>query len=65
MKKSVFALVLVFILVGCKAKKGLVEANASDDLATQKIIENHYDVKKDFQRHTFGRMQNTKTKINR
>ena len=48
MKKSVFALVLVFILVGCKAKKGLVEANASDDLATQKIIENHYDVKKDF-----------------
>ncbi|WP_396149500.1 DUF4292 domain-containing protein [Flavobacterium sp.] len=48
MKKSVFALALVFILVGCKAKKGLVEANASDDLATQNIIQNHYDVKKDF-----------------
>lgn len=48
MKPFLFALVLVFTLVGCKAKKGLTEGIASDDVATQKIIENHYDVKKDF-----------------
>lgn len=48
MKQLVSAIILVFTLVGCKAKKGLVEGKASDDLATQQIIENHYDVKKNF-----------------
>lgn len=48
MKQFLFALILVFTLVGCKATKGVAEGKASEDLATQKIIENHYDVKKNF-----------------
>ena len=48
MKQFLFVLILVTGLVGCRAKKGLTEGKAVDDLATQKIIENHYDLNKDF-----------------
>lgn len=48
MKQFLFALLLVSTLAGCKAKKGILEGKASEDLATQKIIDNHYDVKKNF-----------------
>jgi hypothetical protein len=48
MKQLLYAVILVFMLAGCKAKKGLSEGKASEDLATKKIIENHYDVKKNF-----------------
>jgi hypothetical protein len=47
--KQVFGIMIIlFSLVGCKAKKGIVEGKASDDLTTQKIIENHYASKSDF-----------------
>lgn len=48
MKHFFIACILVFSLIGCKTKKGILEGNASDDLTTQKIIDNHYDIKKDF-----------------
>jgi hypothetical protein len=48
MKQLLFVLILVTGLVGCRAKKGILEGRASEDLATQKIIDNHYDVKKNF-----------------
>lgn len=48
MRKLTYVVLLLVSLVGCKAKKGITEGRAKDLLATQKIIESHYDNKKDF-----------------
>jgi hypothetical protein len=47
--KQIFGIMIILLsLVGCKAKKGIIEGKASDNLTSQKIIENHYASKTDF-----------------
>lgn len=48
MKYFLVLFLLVFSTVGCKSKKGLFEGKASKDLATLKIIENHYELNNDY-----------------
>lgn len=47
MKKYLGLLLLVF-LISCKAKSVVASSNAKDKISTDKIIENHYNNKKDF-----------------
>ncbi len=47
MKKYLGLLLLVF-LISCKAKSVVASSNATDKITTDKIIENHYNNKKDF-----------------
>ncbi len=46
--KKYLGLLLVVFLVSCKAKSAVTSSNATDKITTDKIIENHYNNKKDF-----------------
>lgn len=48
--KRVFPIIVLFLVVltGCRSKKGLAESGAKEELSARKIIENHYENRKDF-----------------
>jgi hypothetical protein len=48
MRKLSYFLLFILFLAACKSLKGISEGRAKDLVATQKIIENHYDNIKDF-----------------
>lgn len=59
MKKIIWVLTLVSILVSCKAKKSVVEESAAaEDLAATKVIQQHYALPSDFK--TVGIRANAK-----
>lgn len=48
MRKVIYLVCVVGLLAACKSQKGISEGRAKDLVATQKIIDSHYDNKKDF-----------------
>lgn len=48
MNKNILLLSLVLIISSCKTKMGITEAKAAKELTAKKIIQSHYDNKKDF-----------------
>ena len=48
MKKIIIVFIGLTLLVSCKAKKSVLESAANESLAAAKIIDGHYENKKEF-----------------
>ena len=46
--KRILSLVIIFLMISCKTKAVLAESSATSIIASDKIIENHYNNKFDF-----------------
>ena len=49
MKQFLGTIILLISLVGCKSAKGVFDGTATKNMEAKKIIQNHYDLKENFE----------------